>query len=354
MSVPHASIPPSEPPLLSVVVPVRDARRELEACLRSLAASHYRRFEVIVVDDGSIEPVTLPPYAAEARVLRFDRSAGPALARNAGAAAARGELLLFVDADVCVHPETLGGFVEAFDRFPEHAAIMGAYDDAPAAPQVVSRFRNLLHHFVHLHGAPEAGTFWSGCGAVRREAFEAVGGFVTFPDIEDIELGYALRRAGYRIRLVPELQATHLKRWTLARMVRTDVFRRGVPWIVLMLHYRKMGANLNVDLRSRAGTLLAVGTVATPVALAASGEGGAALASALLLLALLAAINRDLYTFFVRKRGPGFALAALPLHLLYFLCCAVSVPLGLAAWARSLLGAGDAPKPRPAIEGRPA
>jgi len=79
---------------------------------------------------------------------------------------------------------------------------------------------------------------WAGCGAVRRAAFVEVGGFqegYLRPSIEDIELGYRLSESGGRIRLAAEVQVRHLKRWTLASIVRTDVWRRGVPWTELLL-----------------------------------------------------------------------------------------------------------------------
>ena len=64
---------------------------------------------------------------------------------------------------------------------------------------MVSQYRNLLHHFVHQHGHAEASTFWAGCGAIRRAAFDAVGGFDAArfprPSIEDIELGLSAPRA---------------------------------------------------------------------------------------------------------------------------------------------------------------
>src|SRR5262249_57876175 len=61
-----------------------------------------------------------------------------------------------------------------------------------------------------------------------------------------IELGYRLTRAGHRILLARDVQATHLKRWTLASMVKTDVFRRGVPWMVLMKRIGVTETDLNV------------------------------------------------------------------------------------------------------------
>ena len=53
---------------------------------------------------------------------------------------------------------------------PGIAAVFGSYDDEPGAPNLVSQYRNLLHHFVHQTGRTEASTFWTGCGAVRRDA----------------------------------------------------------------------------------------------------------------------------------------------------------------------------------------
>lgn len=115
----------------------------------------------------------------------------------------------------------------------ELEAIFGSYDDDPVHHGLVSDFRNLLHHQVHQEGAGEAMTFWAGLGAMRRGAFQAVGGFdeQRFPhaSIEDIDLGMRLVASGGRIVLDPSIQGTHLKRWTLANMVRTDFLRPGIP-----------------------------------------------------------------------------------------------------------------------------
>ena len=57
-------------------------------------------------------------------------------------------------------------------RGPALTAVMGSYDDTPSEPGLVSQYRNLLHHFVHQVGREKASTFWAGCGAVRRGAFQ--------------------------------------------------------------------------------------------------------------------------------------------------------------------------------------
>ena len=74
------------------------------------------------------------------------------------------------------HARTAGGVRAAFAD-SSLAAVLGSYDDRPPASGLVARYRNLLHHFVHQRSRREATTFWTGLGAVRRDAFAALGGF---------------------------------------------------------------------------------------------------------------------------------------------------------------------------------
>ena len=134
---------------------------------------------------------------------------------------ASGDVLVFIDADIEIHPDAFSRIRRAFTADPGLAALFGSYDDSPEAEGVVSVFRNLLHHHVHQSAAGPATTFWGGIGAVRRDAFERVGGFdqerFAEPSVEDIELGMRLTAAGAHILLDPDVQGKHLKRWTLRR-----------------------------------------------------------------------------------------------------------------------------------------
>jgi GT2 family glycosyltransferase len=206
-------------PSVSVIVPAYNSSRELRECLSALSRSVPPPLEIIVVDDASTDDTSSVATEHGAIVLRLARNAGPAAARNAGGRAAQGDIVLFVDSDVVVAPEAIRRVVKAFEDDPALAAVFGSYDRRPRAPGLVSQYRNLLHRYTHQIGNPEAGTFWSGCGAIRRSVFVGVGGFDAArfprPSIEDIELGNRLRIAGHRIRLDREIQGTHLKRWGL-------------------------------------------------------------------------------------------------------------------------------------------
>jgi GT2 family glycosyltransferase len=289
---------------LSVIVPATDRPATLGRCLDAVHAADAAPEEVVVVER--------PP------------GAGPAEARNRGAAQARGELLCFVDADVEVHADAFARLRAAFAADPGLAATFGAYDDAPPAPGVVSAFRNLLHHHVHHLGAGPAHTFWAGLGAVRRGPFLAAGGFdaTRFPvsSVEDIELGMRLAAAGSRIVLDPAIQGTHLKAWTLRSMLRTDFARRGVPWVVLLLEAGRDAprSGLNLGWRHRVSALASLAALGSALA-----RRPAAAAAA---LALLGWLNRDLYALLARRRGRGAAALGVGLHALHHVAGAAAVP----------------------------
>ncbi len=325
-------------PSLSVVVPVRNGGRDFERCLRRLRDSLLTDFELIVVDDGSTDDSASSARKAGALVVTIPTPQGPAAARNLGAKAAGASLIFFLDADVAVHPETLSRAMAKFEADPGLAALFGSYDDAPASPGLVSQYRNLLHHFVHQNGpfldeTRPVHTFWTGCGLIRRDLFLEFGGFdpslYPRPAIEDIELGYRLTRAKHRIVLARDVLATHMKRWSLFEMVRTDIFRRGVPWMLLIKRTGIVETDLNVKFNQKASvaltglTLLATAfSVVIPWSGLVAGAG----------LASIVALNRPFFAFLARRRGFAFAAAALPLHLLYYCCCGISVVIAMLYW----------------------
>jgi GT2 family glycosyltransferase len=311
----------STAPRFSVVVPVRDGGEAFARCLGGLARSRCRDFELIVVDDGSADDSARRAAAAGAAVLATPGAAGPAAARNLGAAAARGEWLLFLDADCELHAGAIDRLCAAIDADPDLDAVFGAYDARPAAPGVVSRFRNLLHAWTHRRHAGPVETFWAGCGAVRRRVFLAAGGFDAAryprPSIEDVELGFRLTAVGRRILLAPEVQVTHHKRWTFASMVATDVARRALPWTALGRRRGGLGRGLNVDSRGRASALTVWVLVGGLGATAFAPRAGAAAAVAA--GAVLLGLNAAFYRFLAAAGGPRLALAGPPLHAAYFL-----------------------------------
>jgi glycosyltransferase involved in cell wall biosynthesis len=244
---------------LSVVIPVYNGSDTLERCLLSLAASETAAVEWIVVDDGSTDSSVEIARKYGAAILSTDGRRGPAVARNIGVRAAKGEIILFIDSDVCVYPDTISKVLQEFRDAPGLDAVMGSYDRFPSAENFVSQYRNLLHSFVHHNSNREAVTFWAGCGAIRRNVFLQFGGFdekYGAPAIEDIELGYRMANENRKLVLNADIQVQHLKRWSLRNTLKTDFFNRALPWAELAIRSGRMPNDLNLRLSQRISVAL--------------------------------------------------------------------------------------------------
>jgi len=364
--------------LLSIIIPVRNGGQAFQACLSALAQARSAcrdldETELIVVDDGSTDGSLAAARGAGARLLATPAPGGhgPSAARNLGAHAAGGDYVFFVDADVALHPEALRCALAAFQADPSLEACFGSYDDQPAAPNFLSQYKNLLHHYVHQHAHGQASTFWTGCGAIRLSTFLALGGFdeQTYgrPSIEDIDLGYRLRRRGGEILLLKDMLCCHLKRWSARSLLQSDVIERGIPWTVLLwresrargtsepllatgdllrlpdpaLAQKPLLLDLNLQTSNRVSVALTALLLASLLALVfVPALWPVPLLAALLLLAL----NWQLYAFFARRRGWPFALLAIPWHWLYYLYNSLSFVLGTGLYftrgARPILADG--------------
>src|SRR5437773_3830316 len=245
----HSAAPCREPqlmkpnrPYVSVIVPVYQGEHVLPQSLGALRASTLPAdaWELILVDDASSDGSDVVAAEYADTVVRLSgRPHGPAYARNRGFEVARGDVIVFVDADVCVHPDALARFASIFVTQPDVGAVFGSYDANPPARGFISQYRNLLHHYHHQINSGEAQTFWAGCGAIRAEVFEAAGLYDEWhfwrPQIEDIELGNRIHALGHYILLRPDIQCAHLKHWTLRSMLVADLKDRGVPWARLLV-----------------------------------------------------------------------------------------------------------------------
>jgi GT2 family glycosyltransferase len=324
---------------ISVIVPARNAAATLGRCLAAVATSTRPPCEVLVVDDGSTDATAELAGRLGARVLRTDGGPlGPAAARNRGGESALSEILVFLDADVAVHPEALDRIARELSDHREVAAVFGSYDDDPPAPGLASRYKNLVHYYTHQASRPEASTFWAGCGAIRREVFLACKGFdeaYSTASIEDIELGVRLRAAGHRIRLCPDVQGTHLKHWSFVGLVRTDILHRAIPWSLLIRRHGSMPDDLNLARSSRVAALAAwAAVVCLPVGLGSPW----CLVGSVLALVVVVACNAGLLALLARRGGPALLVVGFGLHWLYLLySSAVFAVIVGPAWLERLL-----------------
>jgi GT2 family glycosyltransferase len=295
----------------------------LEHCLDAVAKLDPPPARVVVVVDGNDPQVAESARRRTFETLELNDAPGVSTARNAGAARATTRFVAFLDSDVVPARDHIAKAIAALQTQPGAVAALGSYDDSTAAPGLVSRYRNLLHHFTHQHGRRDAQSFWAACGICDAEVFRQVGGFdenYRVPCIEDIALGYKLRRAGHRIALDPSWRIKHLKQWTWRDLVFTDIGRRAIPWTLLLLREGRLDNDLNIDTRSRWSALSVLAALAS---LAGGFFSPWLLAIPAACLAGAIFLNRRFYRFLARKEGWLFALGAIPLHLIYYLAATI-------------------------------
>lgn len=328
---------------IAVVVPAHNASATLGRCLTALWESARRPDEIVVYDDGSTDGTAGIAAAHGARVLGREGSPeGPARARNAALAATSAGIVVFVDADVVVHEDALGRLEDALRADPSLAAVFGSYDADPPVARLAARYANLRHHFIHQTAERESATFWTGIGAIRRRAFVDAGGFderfgAAF--IEDIDLGARLKKAGARIRLVPEAQGAHCKDWTLFQLWRTDIFVRALPWSRLIATGAAEGGRLNASRRETFAAALAhlvwisalAGLIFTPVFAVVAGVAAIA----------WLALNARFLALLHRVGGARLLVAGAGLHWLYHVYASATLGLVLVG---ARLGLFSAPR----------
>ncbi len=325
-------------PDISVIIPVRNMSPSLPLCLASVLRSEGIPGgpEVIVVDDASEDGSAGVASRFSVRLVRLRRSRGGGTARNAGVERARGRILFFTDADVELAPHTLRLVLEGFRGRPDLHALFGAYSEECPRPEFWSQYKNLHHHYIHSTASGPATTFWTGCGAVRREVFLRLGGFRDLPYLYDVDLGYRITGAGYRVELLPHIQVRHHKPYTLWSLLRSEVRERAVPWTGLLLEHRQLFGGLNTrptQVFSVAAVYLGLFSALLPWS---AGGRAAGATGALVALGLL---NRRWAAFCLRERGPGFAFRAMVMELFYFLYSGFGMALGALLWGtRTALG----------------
>jgi len=205
-------------PFFSVIVPTYERPQKLEACLDSLSNLDYPNdlFEVIIIDDGSATPPEhiVTEYSRKIRVrLIVQPHAGPAAARNAGAAEARGELLAFTDSDCATEKDWLTAMAAAFRKTPD--AIIGGHTMNRLTDNIYSTASQLIIDYLYSYYNAEknrARFLASNNIAVSAEIFHDVGGFdqsFSLAAAEDRELCDRWLFHGYQLVYAPEAIVYH-------------------------------------------------------------------------------------------------------------------------------------------------
>ncbi len=339
----------AETPRYSVIVPAYQAAATLPACLAALAKQSVApdAYEVIVVDDGSADETASVARAAGVTTI-VQPHAGAATARNRGAAEARGDLLLFTDADCAPVEGWIETIVAPFGD-PEIAGAKGTYLSRQRS--IVARFTQLEYEdrYDRMLGSERIDFIDTYSAAYRRDIFLANDGFDSrFLINEDQEFAFRLAEKGYKLVFAPAAQVVHQHNRTLAQYIRRK-FKIGM-WKVRVTrqHPTQVVQDSHTPGALKAQLLLAAATLGLIVAatVAAFVAGGRLLWPALIALAAaFAAFAATGLPFLAKiaRRDPPVLLPALGLLWVRALALGAGFAVGLVRFRR------QAGEPRPAL-----
>lgn len=210
-----------QPDTVSVIVPVRNGRETLADCLRALQRQTHPPDEIIVIDDGSSDGSAAIACRFGVTVL-VQPPAGPAAARNRGAAAARGDILLFTDADCAPHSTWVAAMLAPFTN-PQVAGVKGMYRSRQ--PELVARFvqQEYQDRYDRMAGQTTIDFVDTYAAGYRRRLFLAAGGFDTqfsTASVEDQEFSFRLAAQGHRLVFAPQARVDHRHNRTVAQYAR--------------------------------------------------------------------------------------------------------------------------------------
>lgn len=276
--------------------------------------------EIIVVDDGSTDDTRAVAARYPVKLVALPTKGGPSRARNIGVEAGSGDILFFLDADITIPPDFIRRAVVYLDANPDWSALFASYQRDSLPTNFCSRYKNLVHHHTHQIALPDAVTFCGGYGFVRRPVFAECGGFdESLLALEDIDLGYRMHKAGHRIRLCKDLQASHAKFYTLRGLLISDLQFRAIPWTELMIRHRMFRADLNTGYRNILSvplSYLLLPSLLSPPLFA-------------VLASMLIVLNGDLLKLAATSYGLWFALRTAVMHWVIYCLSGLGLMLGL-------------------------
>lgn len=283
----------------------------LTRCLDAVARSRFQDFELIVVDDASSDATVAAARRFTDNVIVFKEHRGVNQARIVGYAASRGDLVVNLDADVLVFPDTLDKIRSAFDSHPNADAVTGLLSKQHPFQDFPSQYKNLYMHYVFNH-LPLCVTFLYGSlFAFRRGLTDAHVSDIRYGG--DTLLGQKLWSEGKRIILDKTIQVVHLKKYDFVKLIRNDFY---VPfyWASIFLRYqgiRQFGRNstgfAHASVDQLAGIAFAALVVLSGVMTANSFLWGKYM---FVCLAAWFFLSLRFFVFLYKERGAGFAAGA--------------------------------------------
>jgi glycosyltransferase involved in cell wall biosynthesis len=230
---------------ISVIIPNHNSKDTIDECLRAAFASAYGNYEVVVVDDASVDGSTEIIKRHPCRLIELKERRGVSRARNLGAKHSRGEVFLFIDADCLLQKNSLAIVNKSFDAGAE--VLGGSYTPIPRDhKRFFSTFQSVFVNYYETRKEPDY--LAAHCLALHKKVFFEVGGFIEDSylgfeaGVEDVELSHRLRRRGYELKMQPGLLVRHIFNFSLFTSLK-NAYQKSRLWVMYSIKNRDILAS---------------------------------------------------------------------------------------------------------------
>ena len=214
---------------ISIIVPNKDNYSKIGRCIEAIRESNFEDYEIIIVDDGSSTKGIRNFYqkikSSNLEVLFNKANMGPSYSRNRGASCAKGDILLFIDSDCYIFPNTLEIINNFFIKNKEISCIGGTYSIFSPSGGFFDNFQSLTVYYFETK--QKYAPYLAGhCFAIKRDLFNKTKGFVIGmdigrkPNVEDVVFSFQLKKMGEKLIILPNLLVRHDSDYNLFKSIK--------------------------------------------------------------------------------------------------------------------------------------
>ena len=218
-------------------------------------------------------------------------------------------MLLFIDADIVIKPDTLDLFVDSLKKY---SAVFGIYSQKPGINGLLSLYQNFYAHKSIRDTQDITSMFYSYCAAIRKEVFDSVGGFdeswvrATF---EDVDFGMRITEKGHQINLNKSIEVVHCNHYTLKRFIR-NYYYKSLDLSKFMFNKKRLTLN-NEGWTNHKNLISFIAGLLTIPFFMLSFILNWFFIPFLIVLVLFLAMNLDFYRFILKEKPAGLVSAIL-------------------------------------------
>ena len=322
-------------PAISIIIPTRNSAPTLLACLKAIERSTVVAHEIIVVDDGSSDGSGEIAEAEGVILVKLNGNRHANYCRNVGAEHASGDILLFLDSDVVLQPDTIRNALDSLSN-GRCDVVVGLYSDRHVHPNVASQYKNLWIRYSYLRSRENVDWIFGAIALIRKQAFHNAGGFdrTLFRNKGgDLELGKRITDVHPSIVLNPRVEVEHLKKHVLTTLLRND-FDRAQGFLQLAGRLGQLSRSLFKGFANVYPAFVYSSAIVwlMLLSLMAGVWIPSVLWSAIGFSILYLILNADFLLYYARHRGYDKMPQVLGVMVLDHLACGAGSLMGLSRW----------------------